>query len=603
MFDTEIIEVPHRRPRPGEKRSASYETGSLSRRPAIHGEPLPWCFRCKTFSHLLRDCHNALSSNWSSTDIVTSDPSLDEFLFSIQQELDRDVRFELCESCSRIDIGKLFRSPISDQNFSVRLELGEAGSAEFISSCPVCRLLISTALRLDPGTHTRFEIWGVLAPCMTTVDVDALCRKLGLLPHFETEVLDALGYMKDSRAIPRSLLLCTAAPFGDRARFLPIKMGIGLRTVRGADATSSPKLVGPRPDYDMIKSWLDTCETSHSNCATNPAKPVGIDIRVVDVHRRMVVTWDATQQLPYIALSYVWGNVEQKGAVLNTRLDRLPQTIEDAMEVVRKLGKDYLWVDALCIDQSDEEHKREQITIMDRIYRGAWATIINLSGTSANSALPRVSGDFYIRQRHFISGEDHYVSTLPALATYAKQSLWNSRAWVMQEALLSQRCLFFTHCQVYFECNTCQDSEFISLQNQAEPSLDISHLATGLFRLGLSDLQATEPRSLRNTRVRLYRSLLENYRRRHMTYISDSLNAFSGIVDALWDGFSTKFLYGLPVADFPYALGWRQLNPVQRTPSFPSWSWTAWEGELAVGAIIPHEYVSPGASASQIVYI
>ncbi|KAH8880980.1 heterokaryon incompatibility, partial [Thozetella sp. PMI_491] len=155
----------------------------------------------------------------------------------------------------------------------------------------------------------------------------------------------------------------------------------------------------------------------------------------------------------YIALSYVWGPAPRKYLTKpNTVLGPLPQAIEDAMEVVRNLGKRFLWVDAVCIDQDDPSHKETQIGVMGRIYRAAWATIINVSGASADHPIPRVRDTTRFRQLQFSDGERQYVSTLPALNAYLRQSPWSSRGWVLQEGLMSRRCIYFTHSQVYFEC-------------------------------------------------------------------------------------------------------------------------------------------------------
>jgi len=91
---------------------------------------------------------------------------------------------------------------------------------------------------------------------------------------------------------------------------------------------------------------------------------------------------------------------------------------------------------------------------MDRIYSSAWATIFDLSGTSADAGLPRVGGDARrVRQMHVKTPHGKaFLSNLPALPAYAKQSPWTTRAWVLQEAILSRRRLFFTHSQVYYEC-------------------------------------------------------------------------------------------------------------------------------------------------------
>ena len=97
-----------------------------------------------------------------------------------------------------------------------------------------------------------------------------------------------------------------------------------------------------------------------------------------------------------MALSYVWGGVQQdipNAGKPGAALGSLPRTVEDAMLLVKSLGKQYLWVDSVCISQSDEKEKLEHMGIMSDIYGGAYATIIALSGASANAGLPRVGSN------------------------------------------------------------------------------------------------------------------------------------------------------------------------------------------------------------------
>jgi hypothetical protein len=67
--------------------------------------------------------------------------------------------------------------------------------------------------------------------------------------------------------------------------------------------------------------------------------------------------------------------------------DQLPKTIQDAMEVVKRLGMRYLWVDALCIIQDDEKDRTKEIYRMDSIYEGSAFTLVAASGIDANSGL------------------------------------------------------------------------------------------------------------------------------------------------------------------------------------------------------------------------
>ena len=67
----------------------------------------------------------------------------------------------------------------------------------------------------------------------------------------------------------------------------------------------------------------------------------------------------------------------------------LPATLEDATKLVRDLGKKYIWIDSLCIEQDDAKDKSAQIDLMDLIYESAWLTIVTLSGTAADSELSK----------------------------------------------------------------------------------------------------------------------------------------------------------------------------------------------------------------------
>ena len=66
-----------------------------------------------------------------------------------------------------------------------------------------------------------------------------------------------------------------------------------------------------------------------------------------------------------------------------------PRTVLDAVEVTKHLGEQYLWVDRLCIDQSNLQEKQFLISKMDAIYDGAEFTIVAAAG-DASTGLPGV---------------------------------------------------------------------------------------------------------------------------------------------------------------------------------------------------------------------
>jgi hypothetical protein len=81
-----------------------------------------------------------------------------------------------------------------------------------------------------------------------------------------------------------------------------------------------------------------------------------MSISLIDVHTRRVVPYPGRQSEPcdFLALSYVWGKSMQPSVLKSGRLPRtIPLTISDSMTVVKRLGKRYLWVDSICINQSN----------------------------------------------------------------------------------------------------------------------------------------------------------------------------------------------------------------------------------------------------------
>jgi hypothetical protein len=159
------------------------------------------------------------------------------------------------------------------------------------------------------------------------------------------------------------------------------------------------KASGGFVDYDLIKSWLQVCQTQHSYlcCKAMMFERQVLKLKVIDVGKRVVEA--AQDRDKYVALSYVWGegshrkiSAELKHAIrTGTTLPTLPKTVEDAMVVVGQLGERYLWVDWCCIDQDDEEDKKIQIQTMDLVYECAFCTIVAVDGVNAKAGLSGVS--------------------------------------------------------------------------------------------------------------------------------------------------------------------------------------------------------------------
>jgi hypothetical protein len=119
---------------------------------------------------------------------------------------------------------------------------------------------------------------------------------------------------------------------------------------------------------NLVKSWIATCEKSHCDAVVQASllktgwkRPSSMhQLRVIDVRTHCIVA--ATRETRYVALSYVWGKVNQlkllmsnlpelstEGALADKQYGtKIPRTISDAMRLVARLGERYLWVGRFC---------------------------------------------------------------------------------------------------------------------------------------------------------------------------------------------------------------------------------------------------------------
>jgi hypothetical protein len=199
---------------------------------------------------------------------------------------------------------------------------------------------------------------------------------------------------------------------------------------------------GDNIDPYQISDWLHVCESSHNDhCKsqrTGDFTKVKTELLVIDVLRGCLTRLPNNAR--YIALSYVWGKVDQPQTVLanfqefctpgglSKITENIPRTISDAIKLVDLLGERYLWVDALCIIQDDSISKQSMIERMHVIYQNALLTVFAATGSDANAGLPGVTSP---------RGTVQQVATMPDGLKFIfpmhylgiKSSIWASRGW------------------------------------------------------------------------------------------------------------------------------------------------------------------------------
>ncbi|KAK4115454.1 hypothetical protein N656DRAFT_703306, partial [Canariomyces notabilis] len=141
----------------------------------------------------------------------------------------------------------------------------------------------------------------------------------------------------------------------------------------------------------IINERLNWCLSEHANtrCATASNAAVPKRLIYLDPSTRKARLVPTPSPLPrYAILSYVWGaegdnfrtvrkNVKQMHAEIPS--SDLPLTLQHVFQLVHYLSLSYLWVDALCIVQDNDDDKATEIVNMASTYINAFIQIAAMS--------------------------------------------------------------------------------------------------------------------------------------------------------------------------------------------------------------------------------
>jgi hypothetical protein len=104
----------------------------------------------------------------------------------------------------------------------------------------------------------------------------------------------------------------------------------------------------------------------------------GLKLRLIQVHSASddqslkcdLVTRDLTNDIEYNALSYVWGSTSSgKELLLNGHAMQVTESLHSALMRYRNSEHtQFLWADAVCINQQDNDEKTHQVRMMKMIY-------------------------------------------------------------------------------------------------------------------------------------------------------------------------------------------------------------------------------------------
>ena len=244
----------------------------------------------------------------------------------------------------------------------------------------------------------------------------------------------------------------------------------------------------------MCKSCHSSCNDTKDNTRDDTGDEVSENSRVLPTRLLRIgllpgstdmlcleETDKMDENIEYLAFSHCWGLPKMKHEpfrllqgnykACQEGIDLLDlcQNMQDALNITRRLGYQYMWIDSLCIIQDSASDWEFESRRMANVYSGAACTIAATASDSGDggcfhdrvtSALNPVkigvssfndssdSGCIYIRRDDAFDFERH-IDRAPL----------NKRGWVFQERLLSRRILHFGADMMYWECRQRSASE------------------------------------------------------------------------------------------------------------------------------------------------
>ncbi|CAN9480218.1 unnamed protein product [Alternaria alternata] len=382
-------------------------------------------------------------------------------------------------------------------------------------------------------------------------------------------------------------------------RFLYPAISQAFEVYAADEATSNIFPVPPNlqpASTSAAEDWLTSCVRLHEKCRRVenvfvPPRLLRVTCAQDEVH---LVSMDVTKPVPYAVLSYCWGGdqlsktVKSNVEIVSRVIKDLPQTIHDAILVTRQLKLEYLWVDSMCIIQDSAEDKDALIGQMHGIFACAEVTIAASKASRCTEGFlaPRTNvPQFYVAVRDATktnNAKPSRVILIPSSKRHVEPLV--TRAWTLQETLLSRRILSYENRQLRWYCGIhelhdggYQDRDsfnWASFQTFEETAIDSSR------RRFEANLISVKPTTL------LWIELVKLYTMREMSEPSDKLIAISAVAQRFAshaEGRLGLYSAGIWAEQFEQLLWATPQGKMAKRPvryRAPSWSWAAIDGRL-----------------------
>lgn len=325
---------------------------------------------------------------------------------------------------------------------------------------------------------------------------------------------------------------------------------------------------------------MNYCLSNHERCNRDiagaqldllPTLPTRVlDLREGQDCSTVRLVEGAGTRAAYTALSYCWGlpnqwplrtthdNLQQHTSGIS--MESLEPTYRDAICITRSLGIRYLWIDALCIIQGDDQDWKHECELMGRYYGNA-RLVISASGAThpgEGCFLPGPSRDEVILPFYShgaVTGSFKIVMSGPPFGQSGPAfSPLGNRGWATQEWWLSRRIVHFLEGYMVWSC-ACLEQ----------------------FRLGILSNGHTQDLVMYSD----WMSIASIHSRRALSRPTDRLAAIQGLANEFKKTRQDEYVMGFWTGELPTALLWkvgddgRGNNRSEALSIFPSWAWAS----------------------------
>ncbi|KAF5722055.1 hypothetical protein FMUND_3221 [Fusarium mundagurra] len=344
---------------------------------------------------------------------------------------------------------------------------------------------------------------------------------------------------------------------------------------------------------EVILPWIQSCDDAHDKCRPKrsrnqdclPTRLIDVGSSPSDQFCRIVVSENIanqTEPLRYLALSYCWGiggsnesaktkpeNLKERRRAID--VSSLPPLIQDAILLTRLMRVRFLWVDALCIIQDDDQRDFTlEAANMGSYYANAYC-LISASGFSDSSKelFPERGVANHPTKVCTLGydGEEKKFQVLPDPAIALMKKMVKSlpvmqRAWCLQERLLSTRAVHVTPEAVFWKCHTEREKAEFDCGNARNivPPLEPYEIFGQNWTADI---------------WQHWSSVVQTYSNMSLGREDDRLPAIQGLGDQLAVRYEDKYFAGVFLSHLAQGLVWRgRARPKElRSTRCPTWSW------------------------------